>query len=218
LQTRRGYKTIGNPKSRSVFKSRLRLLPLALLPLLPAVGASAGGAGHQWDDQGSWIEGWGGGTVTAESPNPCVSTQPCVLTVSGSGASQGAVWLRGRFDVQGNVTVDLRGAVGNGFDQACYPVTGTLTLSPMGVGDDWNVGSLAVDIQGQGCAVGSNPNPLAAAATYVVDGANSTGIFAGASGTGTMNASLDLGQSPPAVGFAFSGSLQTTGSFRKSAR
>jgi hypothetical protein len=201
-----------NPKS---LKSLFRLLPFALLPLLPAVGASAGGAGHQWGHQGSWIEGWGSGTVTAESPNPCVSTQPCVLTVTGNGTSQGAFWLLGRFDVQGNVTVDLPGAVGNGFDQACYPVTGTLTLTPTGFGDDRNVGSLAVDIQGQGCAVGSNPNPLATAATYVVNGANSTGIFADASGTGTINASLDLTQSPPQVGFAFVGSLQTTGNLRK---
>jgi hypothetical protein len=39
-------------------------------------------------------------------------------------------------------------------------------------------------------------------ATYVVDGTNSTGAFAGAAGTGT-----DAAQSPPAVELAFSGSL-----------
>ena len=44
-------------------------------------------------------------------------------------------------------------------------------------------------------------------ATYVVDGTNSTGAFAGAAGTGTIAASEDGAQSPPAVELAFSGSL-----------
>jgi hypothetical protein len=54
---------------------------------------------------------------------------------------------------------------------------------------------------------------LADSATYVVDGVNSTGKFAGATGTGTVRAATDSSQSPQTVAFAFNGSLLAAGQF-----
>lgn len=207
-----------NRKNGLNAKSLRRWAPIALLPLLLEAAPSTGIAAHGWgaSEWDSWVEGWGSGAVTGEAPDPCVSAEQCALTVTGTGATQGASHALGQFNLQADLTVDLPGGTDNGFGQLCYPVTGTLTLSP--AEHKWDAGSLAVDIQGQDCAVGSNANPSVITATYIVDAANSTGLFSSASGTGTISATLDLSQSPPAAKFAFSGSLQGVDNHENSAR
>jgi hypothetical protein len=183
--------------------------PIALIALLSNITiAAAGGRGWQeggWH-QGGWVQGSGMGTVSSTA---CVSSDPCQITISGTGATGGFFGGIGQFDVQAQLTADLPGGTSNGFDGECYPLTGSLTLSPSQ--GTWSSGNLVVDIQGQDCAVGSSPTLSAISATYVVDGVDSTGRFAGATGAGMVSASLDMSQSPPAVAFAFNGSLQGPG-------
>jgi hypothetical protein len=190
-------------------------VPIALTLLGNATIAAANGRGWgegSWQ-QGGWEQGSGTGTVTAEvqpnSSTACDPSYPCQITISGTGATGGFLGGIGQFDLQAEITVDLPGGTSNGFNGECYPVTGSLTLSPMQ--GKWSSGNLVVYIQGRDCGVGSIATLSAINATYVVDGADSTGRFAGATGAGTVSASLDTSQSPPAVGFAFNGSLQGQG-------
>jgi hypothetical protein len=202
--------------------------PIALFPLLYAAAAAAGSPAESWGHRGGhwqssgWVEGLGTGTITAEvqpgTNTPCDSANQCQITISGSGATQpffggggdqghwGGGYGLGNFTLQAVLTVDLPDGTTNGFGGECYPVTGSLSLSPT-----WGTGTLVVDIQGQDCAVGSSTTLSAITATYVVDGSQSTGNFSGYSGVGTIGASVDASQSPPPVEFAFSGSLQGTG-------
>jgi hypothetical protein len=187
--------------------------PIALPLLFNGTIAAADGRG--WG-QGGWQHGgWeqesGTGTVTAETqPNSataCNADNLCQLTISGTGATGGFFSGIGEFDLQAELTTDLPGGTSNGFGGECYPLTGSLTLSPMQ--GRWSSGNLVVYVQGQDCAVGSSTTLSAVNAAYAVDGADSTGRFAGATGTGTVSAALDTSQTPPAFGFAFSGSLQS---------
>jgi hypothetical protein len=186
---------------------------IAIAALLFDTGRAAADGGRDWGHGGGLpvglVQGSGTGTVTAEvqpgTSTACTATSQCAITVSGTGAAQPFFGL-GEFDLSADLTADLPGGTPNGFGGECYPVTGSLTLSP--IYGKWNPGTLVVDLQGQDCAVGSSTTSLVIAATYVVDGTNSTGRFAGASGTGTVSAAIDDSQSPPAVEFAFSGSLQ----------
>jgi hypothetical protein len=113
----------------------------------------------------------------------------------------------GQFNLQAVVTVDLPDGPTNGFGGQCYPVTGSLSLT--GVNAPSN--TLVVDLQGVDCAVGPSTTLSAIEATYVVDGVNSTGKFAGATGSGTVGGATDSSQSPQTVEFAFDGSLLGTG-------
>jgi hypothetical protein len=47
-------------------------------------------------------------------------------------------------------------------------------------------GTLVLDILGRECAVGSGGALIAITATYIVDGGQSTGKYAGASGVGPL--------------------------------
>jgi hypothetical protein len=193
--------------------------PVALFPLLYAAGAPAKVSGDHGQSPG-WVDGFGAGTITGEvqpgTSNPCDSTHQCQITISGTGTIQpgepgGGSWNgghhHGNFALQAVITVDVPDGTTNGFGGNCYPVTGSLSLSPSGGG----TGTLVVGVQGQDCAVGSSTTLSAIAATYVVDGNQSTGKFGGAAGVGTIAASLDASRSPLAVGFAFSGSLSGWG-------
>ncbi len=144
--------------------------------------------------------------VQPSTTNPCIASAQCQITVSGTGVTGGFFGGLGQFDLAAVLTADPPGAASNGFGGECYPVTGSLTLTP--AYNNRNPGALVVDVQGQDCAVGSSPTLSVISATYVVDATNSAGRFAGATGTGTISASLDASQSPPAVGFTFSGGLQ----------
>jgi hypothetical protein len=186
-------------------------VPIALYAAAAAAEPPADRRGNHGQSP-SLVEGSGTGTVTAESPNPCSPTQQCQITISGSGAIFGGGpnygnWGGhglGNFSLQAALTVAYPDGTPNGFGAECYPVAGSLSLSP-----NWDNGNaLVVDVQGQDCALGSSTTVSTITATYVVDDTQSTGIFAGAAGVGTIGASVDAGQSPPAVQFAFSGSLQ----------
>jgi hypothetical protein len=156
--------------------------------------------------QGGWHQGgWeqGSGAIA------CNPTSQCQITISGTGSTGGFFGGIGQFSLQAILTADLPGGTSNGFGGECYPLTGSLTLSPLQ--GNWSSGTLVVDVQGQDCAVGSSATLSAINAVYVVDGVDSTGRFSGATGAGMVSASLDMTQSPPAIGFAFNGSLQGSG-------
>jgi hypothetical protein len=190
--------------------------PVALISLLCSSGIAAA-AGLGWGQggwyQGGWEQGSGAGTVSAEvqpnSSTACNAGNQCQISISGNGSTGGFFAGIGEFNLQAALTADLPKGTSNDFGGACYPLTGSLTLTPML--SRWSPGNLVVDIQGQDCAVGSSTTLFAISAIYVVEGVDSTGRFAGSTGVGTVSASLDMSQSPPAVGFSFSGSLQGEG-------
>jgi hypothetical protein len=190
------------------FYASIALIPLLSSSTIAAAGGKGWGDGS-WD-QGGWEQGSGAGTVTAEvqpnSSNACSASSQCQITISGTGATGGLFSGIGQFGLQAELTADLPSGTTNDFGGACYPLTGSLTLSPLK--GRWSSSTLVVDIQGQDCTLGSSTTLFAISATYVVDGADSTGKFAGATGVGMVSASLDMSQSPPSVGYAFSGSLQ----------
>lgn len=182
--------------------------PLVLVPLL--LGAVASSSAFAKD--GGWAEGWGSGTiVSAVQPgtsNPCDSRHPCEIAVQGSGdtkSSFGAGPEIGQFGFQADLTIDLALGTPNGSGQQCFPVTGALSLRR----DEKNArfGMLVVDVQGEECAFGASTTLSALAATYAVDGTQSTGKFSGAAGTGAVSATIDTSRSPASLGFSFSGSL-----------
>jgi hypothetical protein len=196
------------------------LLALLLNPAAPVkVLADDGDGGHGRKGQGAFVQGLGSGTITAEvqpgTTSPCVSTAPCQITITGTATIQpsfagqpdfgkwGGRHDHGGFTVQAVLTVALPNGTPNGSGEQCYPVTGSLSLTAVSTPSD----TLVADVQGVDCAVGSSTTLSAIDATYVVDGTNSTGNFAGATGTGTVGAATDSSQSPPTVEFAFSGSL-----------
>ncbi len=166
-------------------------------------GWGHGGGGQGGSGQCGSVQGWGSGPITAQvqpgTTTACVPSQQCEITVGGT-ATLGQL---GQFNLQASLTVDLPDGTTNGFGGQCYPATGSLSLT----GVHGPAATLVVDLQGVACAVGSSTTLSAIAATYVVDATNSSGRFAGATGTGTVGAATDASQSPPTVEFAFSGSL-----------
>lgn len=197
-----------NPLLATVAKKVGGCTPLVLIPLLldaaPSSTALAGGGG--------WVEGWGAGAVVSAvqpgTSTPCISSQPCEITASGSGevkSSFGAGPEIGQFDLQIDLTIDLAHGTPNGFGQRCFPASGALSLRRTKTNPRF--GTLVVDLQGQECALGSSATLAALAATYVVSGADSTGKYAGAAGIGTVSGSVDTSRSPTRTDFAFSGSL-----------
>jgi hypothetical protein len=200
------------PVARTVgFSAAVAVLPLILNATV--AGADGRGWGQGGWQQGGWEQGSGSGTVTAETqPNSataCDADNSCQFAISGTGATGGFFGGIGEFALQAELTADLTGGTSNGFGGECYPLSGSLTLSP--TQGRWSSGNLVVYVQGQDCAVGSSATLSAINATYVVDGVDSTGRFAGATGAGTVSASVDTSRTPPAFGFAFSGSLQGMG-------
>ena len=205
----------------SVATRLVQCAPIALFALLLNLAAPvkvlADGGGWGGGDGGLWRLGarrrragglWsvrlgaGVGLRTDHRPStriPVMPSQQCEITVGGT-ATLGQL---GQFNLQANLTVDLPDGTTNGFGGQCYPATGSLSLT----GVHGPAATLVVDLQGVACAVGSSTTLSAIAATYVVDATNSSGRFAGATGTGTVGAATDASQSPPTVEFAFSGSL-----------
>jgi hypothetical protein len=197
------------------------LWPLLLIAAVPttvlADDDGRGGGGWGWEGAGSqqkgWVQGWGTGSVAAQvrpgTTTSCDTSHQCEVTVSSSGHARATLGQIGQFTLAANLTVDFPDGTTNGFGGQCFPVTGVLSLT--GAQGGAGLGTLVVDVQGTDCAVGSSTTLSTIDGTYVVDGANSTGKFAGAAGGGAVNATTDMSQSPPAVGFAFSGSLRGAG-------
>jgi hypothetical protein len=148
-----------------------------------------------------WVEGWGQGTVFSV----CIAGQNCVETIKGTGAARtffgsGPI---GPYTFEASWTVYPPKPTASSTAEACQRVEGSFSIrTPAG-----NPGTLILDIEGQDCPVAAGHAPTALTAAYVVDGAHSTGRYAGASGVGTFTASEEPSAAQPDSIISFSGNL-----------
>jgi hypothetical protein len=186
------------------------------------IAASAAAASSQWFGSiANWVQSSASGTATTSS---CNTTQTCI---SGTGTGQFSLPFLGLDGPQGNnshgdhgwtggfgsynfsasLTINSGTTTPNGFGGTCSAAGGTVTLTPTH-GSSSN--KLVLDVQGAACAVGASTTEQVLTATYVVD-ASSGGIFADATGTGSLNASTNSTATPIVLDLSFSGALHFCG-------
>jgi hypothetical protein len=179
------------------------------------IAASAAAVSAAWAGSfGNWVQSSASGTATT---NSCNTTQTCIagtgsgsfiLPFGGQDGPQGDDWHHhnggfGSYNFSASLTVDTGNHTSNGFGGSCSAAGGTVTLTPAH-GPAGN--TLVLDVQGAECAVGASTTEQVLTATYVVD-ASSSGIFSGATGTGSFSASLDSAAAPFVLDLTFAGGL-----------
>jgi hypothetical protein len=161
---------------------------------------AAGSARALVNAGGGWVEAWGQGTAFSA----CIAGHNCVETVKGTGAARtffgsGPI---GPYTFEASWTI-YPPPTASDAAEACPRVEGSFSIrTPAG-----NPGTLILDIEGQDCPVAAGRAPTALTAAYVVDGAHSTGRYAGASGVGTFTSSEEPSAAQPDTIISFSGNL-----------
>ncbi len=157
-----------------------------------------------------FVEAWGNGVLTnAVQPgtsSACDSSHACQETLSGAITGKTFFGAGGEIGTQQPFvlveTLDFADAAPNGTGGECYPVGGQLSIT-----DKHHLRStLILDFQGSGCQLTKNSTQdqsrLLIKATYFTDG-ESTGRFAGTTGTGELNLVPPTSLPGPALGSAF---------------
>jgi hypothetical protein len=148
-----------------------------------------------------WVEAWGQGAAFSI----CIAGGKCVETVKGTGAARtffgsGPI---GPYTFEASWTLYSPPTTASSTTGACPRIEGSFSIrTPASY-----PGTLILDIEGQDCPVAAGSATTALTAAYVVDGAHSTGRYAGASGVGTFTSSEEPSVAQPNTIISFSGNL-----------